>query len=370
MRFPTRSLLLLLVAAVAPLGCEPPEDEVTVVDLEGNSADGDEYIEAIPGTQELALTLDEEDSAGGFDSTDQALNGEPIRLRDLTVGVANRVNRVVRGTLDHLREAADGTVPEAATIGGFECKRWQRANDAVEWRLTSCLRDRRDRLFGFILEGRPAEADGGRWKPVFAGKGRVIPRFDGKKRGAGLVGYDLDNLNALTGEGPVGKIAIGYRAVGAVRQLHLGLKDFAPEGEEVLSARYAYDHLLGVGGRVRLLLLDDIVTRDDEGRLARGEDGTRELGRIAIGWRRGVGARAAAAVCGGTVGPRCVTISQCWSPSGVDHDVMEDGPDGARFDGNRCAELPFPVDAPPSAEEVEGDPDGVSEPAPHPAELD
>lgn len=356
----TRALSVLLAAVLVTVGCAPPDDG-TVVDVEGNASD--EYIEAIPGTQELALTIDEDDPAGGFASTSQALNGEALRLRDLTVGVAHRVNRVVRRTLNHLREAADGAVPEQATVGGFDCKRWRQGNEGVEWRLTSCLRDRRDRVFGFVLEGRPADAAGGGWMPVFAGTGRVIPRFDGKKRGAGLVGYDLDNLRALTGEGPVGKIAIGYRAVGAARQLHLGLKDFAPDGEQAISARYAYDHLLGTGGRVRLLLLDDIVTRDESGRLARGEDGTRELGRVAIGWRRGVGARAAAAVCGGTVGERCVTISQCWSPAGVDHDVMADGSNGADFDGGRCAELPFPVDAPPSADDVEGDPEDIAEPA-------
>jgi hypothetical protein len=341
------------LAALTLAGCGTAED---------SSLDsGEDFLEAVPEGVELELSFDD---AATDEAPEDLPDGAP-RIRRLTVDVFHEVNGLIRRTRGHIREALDGVEPETFEEGKLECKRWETDGAEAHWRFTSCVRDAKNRHYAFRLEGRPL--DGGDFATVFAGEGKAAARFDGKKRGHGTVLYDLDQLHALTGEGPTGKIGIGYRAVGRVRQLALGLRDVTSGEDAVgLSARYRYRQIAGIGGHVRLLAHGDVVT-ETSGSLALGEDGVAEWARVNLGWRRDVGARAAVAVCGGTVGEgECVQLKQCWD----DRDVVasESLGDDGRFD-RACAQGPVPVEDAPTEDEVAA-PDAlpVEEPAPDPME--
>jgi hypothetical protein len=329
-----------------------------------DTASAGDYLEAVPDGDQLDLTLDEDGTA------EQALSEPaptppaaeepepgPARIRALAHDVFQRINDRIHDTRDRIREAMAGVEPETLTVGGFQCKRWEKDGERAHWRFTSCRRDAKNRVFAFKLEGRPLDGTDDDLLTVFAGEGRIIARFDDKKRGSGRVGYDLDNLNELTGEGPTGKIGIGYRAVGKVRQLEVGLHELKQGADDVgISARYSYRQEIGKGGHVKLKANADLVTRDDDGNLVLGQDGTAEKARVALSWKHDKGARAAVALCDGTVGEgECVHLKQCWSR---DDRLQQDdlSPDAGKHFDRGCD----PGDGAVNDEPSESD---VSEPA-------
>lgn len=314
---------LLAIAALAAglVACEDPGEEVA----------GDDFTEAVPSSAQLALTVDDGDPAGADAPADT-----PSEVRARTQEVLERVDAVIAETQDRLHAIAAEVEPETKTIGGFDCKRWTQAGEAVEWRLTACTQDSRARRRGFELEGRRIDAAGdAEFLVVAAGHGTRLPRFDGKKRGHGRVGYDFDNLRALTGRGPTGKVGVGFRAVGKLRRLNVGLRDFQREGMDPANALYTYRHVVGEGGQVKLRTRADLVMLDEDGDLVRGEDELLELGRVVVAWRAGAGARAAVTLCGGTVGEgECVHVERCWARD--PRVPSQDPADAPRYEPAEC----------------------------------
>ncbi len=330
----TRASAILLVTFAA-FGCG--EGEVD------NTQSEDEYGEVIPSTSTLALQIDEDGEADpeGVD---------PPALKAKTQAIFDRVNDAVAATHERLDAMKEGIEPQTTTIGNFECKRWTKAGEAVEWRLTSCKRDLRNRSYGFHLQGRALDSED-EFRTVAKGHGKRMARFDGAKRGAGRIGYNFDARYALLGRGPTGKVGFGYRHVGAKRVLNVGLKDFQRANAETpISAVYKYKQLVGTGGRVRLKAHADFITAAD-GFLELGRDGLVEKGRIAIGWKRGVGARAAAVICGGSVGEgECVRVKRCWSVGELSLDELGDAPNWERA---ACPEPAFAVEEAPAEGDLE-----------------
>jgi hypothetical protein len=357
-------------AALALTACGGNESDEGGTQTAG-ATEGD-FAEAIPDSQALALTLD--DGATESEDTAAAADGSPAgpaRLRGLTRAVFENVNALREEA--HARVAAliEGVEPETYSEGKVECRRWATDNEAgtVHWVLTSCRRDAKNRHYAFALKGRPVDAGDEALVPVMAGEGKVVARFDDRKRGHGRIGFDFDQYAALTGrEGPAGRLGIGYRAVGPVRQLNVALRDFARAGDETpVSGLYRFKHIQDTGGRVTLIANGDLVTADESGALRLGEDGLEEHVRAAVAWRRGLGARAVAAVCGGSAGEgECARVVQCWRADGaVAHEETAE-PEAAmrerpRFSGGQCAPAPEGMDevedmpAPEDFELPEGD---------------
>lgn len=299
----------------------------------------DEYAEAIPDGESLALTLDDGEAAAD-DANGAALTGQPSELRRLTREVFAKVNALRESTQARVAALIEGVEPTTFTEGNLDCKRWVTDNEAetIHWQLTSCQKDKKNRHFAFALKGRAIDAGDDALVAVMAGEGKVLARFDEKKRGSGQVRFDFDALSALTGEaGPAGQVGIGFRAAGRVRQLNVALRDFAEAGDDTpVTGLYRFKHILQVGGRVSLLAHGDILTRAEDDTLVQGTDGEIETVRAALAWNRGRGARAAAAVCGGTVGEdTCERIVQCWRADGVvTHEASDDQAEAGRGNGN------------------------------------
>jgi hypothetical protein len=308
-------------------------------DASTSEASSDTFAEAIPDSDALALTLDDGETAAD-DPNGAALTGQPSELRRLTRGVFEKVNALREATQARVDALLEGVEPTTFTEGNLECKRWvaDNAAETTHWQLTSCQKDKKNRHFAFALKGRAVDAADDALVAVMSGEGKVLARFDGKKRGSGHVRFDFDALAALTGEeGPAGKVAIGFRAAGRVRQLNVALRDFAEAGDDTpVSGLYRFKHILQVGGRVSLLAHGDILMRAEDDALVQGTDGEIETVRAALVWNRGRGARAAAAVCGGTVGEdTCERIVQCWRADGVvTHEAADDQAEPARGNGN------------------------------------
>lgn len=334
-----------------------------------------DYLDSVPSGDELTLELTDADGQALTASEFALEDGARARVRDITLAVFERVNTIVHESYDRVRLAVEDVEPETLEIEGFNCKRWLKTIEGVDWRLRACRRDKALRLYGFLLEGRPEGGADADFVPVFAGEGVVRPRFDGKKRGAGRVGYNLDNFNALTGNGPTGKIGVGYRAVGRVRQLNVGLKGFTRDGEEPINALYRYRQLIGVGGKVTLTARADLIAEDENGDLIQGEDGLVERNRVSLGWLRDKGGRAAVVHCDGTLGEgQCIRRSQCWRKEGeLTQDETGEVTDAPSFTPAHCpmadvdpvpGEDELPADG---GEEFLGAPD-VGEPAADPEE--
>ena len=386
MRHSAPSLLLSLglatTAFVLP-ACGSSDDNTG-----SGAASTDDFAEAIPGDEELALTLDDtpENTAQSALTPDDAV-GQPSRIRALAHNVFERVNGLRHQAHTRIEALISDTDPTVTTKGPLTCKQWQVDQNNVHWQLTSCEKNKKNRHYAFALKGRPIDAGDDALVAVFEGEGRVMARFDGKKRGAGAVRFDFDALAELTGPSadlaPAGRVGMGFRAVGAVRQLNVALHDFAPAGDDTpINALYHYKHIVDVGGRIGFLAHGDIVARADDGTLMQGEDGQDELVRAVVAWNRGVGARAAAAICGGTAGEgTCERIVQCWKADGngsaeaaPDADGHGNGHGGhLNFSAAECPAAPAGIgdisDVPAEDETTApGDDSLPSEPAADPAE--
>ena len=378
----SRTRALWIFALIATLGltgivaCGGDDSEPAPTD----TAD-DAFSEAIPDADVLGLELAESGGAAQgleFDSTQQALDGQPSRVAEHASRTLDRVNRARAVVMDLVEAARTNSPGEDVKIGALTCREWVHQADNNTWQLSSCLRAGGARGYSFVLKGKPNDAEDSAYKVVMAGDGVALPRHEGRRRGAGRIGFNLDNFNTLTGEGPTGKMGIGYRAAGRFRQLTVGLKDFTPvDGTDSFSALYRYNHLIGVGGILKFIFEADVLSVDGNGALSETKDDVDELGRVAMGWTRTGKARIAGIVCGGSLGDgNCKHMRQCYDTDEVvTFESLTDDENPVDWDATACPgeaefgdlpELPEepPTDgelAPPAAGGDAGAPD-VAEP--------
>lgn len=369
------SALLALVAFAPACGAE---DEKTT-----STSESEDFLAAVPASDELALSIDEPSEGQALTVDGEMLDEGEAPLHRYGGKVVERVNEAVASARARVDALIADAEPETYTEGNVTCRRWTVDQEGNTWRFSSCQRDRSARRYAFALSGKASGTDDDAFAPVFVGEGRVLPgrNANGRRQATGRVGFDLDALDALTGDGRgMGKVGIGFRHVGRVRQLNVALRDFARGDDETpVSALYRYKRIVGTGGHVSLLAHGDVLTRDEAGGLTYGEDGSDEALRIRIGWLKDRGARAAAIACGGTVGEgECARIVGCWAAGGeTRHEGIEsdssERPErptrerlAERFPGGACANVAEVEDA-PAPEETAVDaaesPDAVEEPA-------
>lgn len=344
-----------VMCSVALLAFAPGCGEEEEATPEG-AASGDAYASAIPSGEMLSLTTDGDVTAQGL-TLEQGVEGEASPIHAESQRVRDALDRLRAATSARIDEVVAGGVAEEVTIGRLSCKKWEKEGERAHWRLQVCQVDARAERFSFVLQGRALDAGEDGYMPVFAGQGVRLPEVDGRRRGVGQLGYNFDNYATLTGESFSGKLGIGYRAAGRVRQLHLGLKDVQGPGmEEAHTGRFAFRHLLGKGGSFRFAAPLDLVALDGEGAPTRGADGTDERVRAGVVWTREGRARSAASICGGTLGERCVHAASCWERTGVVSFEEESGElVTPTWDEAACpapAELPEEITEPPSEEET------------------
>lgn len=322
----------------------------------GGSETNDEFIQAIPTSQMLGLNLEESEASAL--TLEQGLEGDPNTFRQRAQEIADKINATIEATHARLRALTEDVEPEERTIGARTCKQWLTTRDELDLRLRSCRMEQGIKRYSFVLHARPAASDDDAdYKVIVGGRGEILPQFEGQRRGAGQIGYHFDNLVELTGQGPEGRVQIGYRAAGRARQLHLGLREFKPDAAELpINSIFNFVHVLGRGGVLHHVRFADLVTRDENDAIVGGTDGVAELGRISVAWRRDRAARIAAAVCGGTVGEgQCVRVVQCYTAAGeVSYEnVDEPSTQPVVWEAVACPDVPMPIDGPPPPEGME-----------------
>ncbi|OIP43337.1 MAG: hypothetical protein AUK47_02885 [Deltaproteobacteria bacterium CG2_30_63_29] len=349
-------LLSILFAAGFLAACGGPDDTE-------NSGDS-EFAEAIPSDEMLTLSVD--GGAGGgqagdtYATAEQGLEGQPSRVYEHLQATADRVNTARLKTRQLIEAILNANQARTDKVAGTDCKIWTHETAEHEWQLSSCVSDRAAKRYLYALRGRPlgstAAAD---YKLVVGGWGAVLPRHNELKRGHGVVGYDFDNSFALLGEGPTGKMAVGYRAAGPFRQIVVGVRDFQPVGAaQAYSALYNYKHAIGKGGHIRFIIDADMVSKDASDVLVETLDGVNEVGRFNAAWSTAGKARTSGIVCGGSLGDGvCITHHECWDAGRTVtfFDLGGDAANPPQWDATGCpadAELPVPVDGPPSEEDV------------------
>ena len=326
------------------------------------SADS-EFAEAIPDPSMLSLTIGEGDaqtSEQGLRVAESPLIGDPSAFGQGAQKVVDRVNAAVEKTHQRLEQLREGAEPVSVQQGDRACQMWEVDGEKNHWRLTSCRATDDAKRYSFALLGRPLESTSDDdYLAVAGGVGSVLPRHEGKRRGAGKMGYDLDNLNALLGEGPKGKVSFGYRADGPRRQLVVGLKQFQGEGDDTpRDALYSFQRVRGTGGLLRFVQHTDFLGRDADGNLEQGSDGVVEVGRASLAWRSDGRARTTAVACGGTAGEgACVRVQQCWDADlGTTFEAIDSDPNARiEWEATSCpsdAELPVADGEPPTEGET------------------
>ena len=340
----------------------------------GNGVSGDPYADVVPSEEMLSLTLDEASDADNSQALTRtyALEGDPSTFQAKAREIAERLNaamQTLQQKADMLKETAE---VEATSRGRLSCQRWVADGENANFRLRSCELEARAERYSFVLEGRSLDSDNEEdYTVLMAGKGKQLPAYEGRRRGAGRIGFDFDASNQLFGSGPTGKLSVGYRAAGPLRKLNLGLLEFQSETAEApMTARHRYLHWIGRGGWLRAARHGDFITVDESDNFVGGTDGTEEFGRFALAWSRGGAARVAAAACGGTIGEQqCVRVAQCYESDGaVSYEDIQDGNAEPQWSEMACPDLPesIAVEEPPAQEEVDVEDDSGDEDVPGP----
>ena len=367
-----KRLWLFAVFMVVPAGCG------------GGGLEGDEYLEAIPSQEMLALSV-QDTVTSALVSEEGAVVGDPSKFQAHARAVMDGLNALFAKTYEGINNLVDNVTPVEITKDGRTCKVWEAPSAKAHWRLVSCRSKGQGKAshFDFVLKGRPldskAEAD---FVAVFAGTGTKLPSHEGHRRGVGKVGFNFDNLKALTGDQVGGRLGVAYRAAGRARQLVLALDNcVGPNNPDPIKAVYRYFHVIGKGGRFAFTGYGDYVGVDGQGKLVIGEDGVKELGRAVMGFRTDGAARTVVMACGGTVeqvkGPKtCVRVAQCWDANAhiTFQDVFGQGGDAITWEPTACADIPLKIEdqIPDDSEPLPGatDPDTgaplADEPAPMP----
>lgn len=340
---------------------------------DGNDADVD-FEEGLPSSEMLSLDTTAGGSGGGeadgeYATLEGALEGQPSCVANHMHTVAERVQTARQRVRTLMDKALSTGATKDFNQGPLTCKGWEFTEAGVDWQLRSCVLNRDTKRFAFALGGR-AEGTSDAYTPVMGGTNRVLKRnASGKKRGEGIAGFNFDALNTLTGEGPVGKMAIGFRAAGRYRQAIVGVKDFQPVGaQQAYSAVYRYGRAIGTGGFFKFKFNADIFSTDGSGGVVGAcngsPDGMDERGRIGIAWTADGKARMAGVICDGTVaanhpnGGTCVSFNQCWQANGdVSFEMLDaDSTIKPDFDATACpgeAELVEAITEAPSENELD-----------------
>jgi hypothetical protein len=360
----TMALMTAGLLAQPLLGCFGGDGETAGTD------DGD-YEEAVPDAELLTLALSEEGEGGaGLALARRALDTDPSEIQAYAREIAAQVNAAVARTHAVLDELFAAVTPTTTTVAGAPCRLWEADGERNHWTLTVCREDRAARRYRFALTGRPLGADAAEDVRVVAGRGQIHARVEGLRRGAGRIGWDFDALRRLTGEGPTGRVGVGYRAVGRLRQLHVALDGFQPQGATVAhDALLRFGRVIGQGGRLRFGVAADLLAPAEDGAgFVRGTDGVEEYGRAALVWARAGKARLVATVCGGTVGEgACVTARECWTREQVSWADVAAGGELPPWNEAVCPadrDLPFPAEEPPADEELDPPADDGELPGP------
>ena len=375
-----RNLILatLAVVSLSAVACGGVQDGEEPIDGQdpAEAAEAQEYIEAVPTSEMLSI-----DDQGAEQLRVQALEGEEGseqaasgRLRDHLADVRGGVQELVERTHANIDEIVTEGQLVATREGQRDCRMWTHDGVHMQRRLIICREDGQlegvsGRAHGWILSGRALDAaEDAPYDHIAAGTGVRLEREDGKRGGAGRVGYDFDNLAKYTGESYGGKLGIGYRAAGEARQLVLGLKDLKTrQGGGPRTALYRYAHLIGRGGRFVLGTHHDFLTEADGGGLEAGTDGVEEYGRAVAAWRREGDARVTLAACGGTVGQgSCAFVRQCWATDGpVTFEQITAQESDLMWERSSCAAPALPASEPPAEAETsfEGATDAMAIPS-------
>ncbi len=325
----------------------------------GGGAEGDEYAEAIPSEEMLALSFQDEGSVSsalaGDETAGQALVGEPSQFQAHARKVAEGLNALFQKTFDGVHLLMDTTVPEEKKFLGRTCKVWEGDGLKAHWQLSSCrsVGQGKAGAFDFLLRGRPLDSTSdGDYLLVLAGYGVRLPPHEGHRRGVGKVGFNFDHLAALTGDAVGGRLGVAYRAAGRARQLVIGLDGVTgPNLTDPLRGIYRYFHVIGQGGRFSFVGVGDYVGTDVDGKLVPGHDDVDEFGRAVMGWRTDGSARTVVMACGGTVDQvrghaACVRVAQCWDANAhiTFQDVFGQDGDPITWEQVQCPSIPLPVD--------------------------
>ena len=347
MKTTTRTIFVAILSTLlgaSVIACVPADDGSTT------DTSSDTYASSLPTSEMLSLSSD--DASGtvsqGLSTSEQAL-GDPSEIRKVAQDLREGLNELRAETHERISFIVDNGTSQEVTLNNLECKQWELDGPNNHWKLSACKLDRRAERFGWALSGKPLGAEDDAYLVVFAGKGVKLDAHEGRRRGAGQVGYNFDNVAALTGREVSGKLGIGYRAAGPARGMNIGMKDLVGPGMDTPhNALFQFRHVRGEGGMFRFATGADVATTDANGEIERGQDGTREFVRAGVAWNGEGRARTAAAVCGGTLGEgNCVYRHQCWEKDGsVGFDEETNQPVAPEWEASSCAPVPEDIDAP------------------------
>lgn len=349
----SKNILVLvgILGAVALVGC----GETGSSSQELATGENAEFVAAIPSAEMMALEMQEGSASQqqGLAVAQQGLADPSGNLRMHTQEVMQTVNQLIQTTHARMDRMAEEVEPQTIELNNRTCKQWVDDGARATWRMTACRVEREATRFTVLVEGRPLEStDNADFVPAILGESWRLERHEGQRRSRGRMAYNLDNIAQLRGANFGGKLAIGYHAAGPARQLNLGMRDVTAEAfAQPLNARYAFKHALGRGGSFRYLTYRDLLTEDGSGELTFGQDGTSELGRAAVAWSTQGAARTAFAICGGTVGQRCIRMHQCWEADGeVTFEEVIDG--DPNWEPASCREVFEDITRPPAEGDV------------------
>jgi hypothetical protein len=324
----------------------------------GGGEDGDEYSEAVPDMDQLALELGEDGAVSGALSAEEgAVIGDPAQMRALAQKVADGLNGLLGDTHAGVKALMQNGASATFKVGALQCRVWEGLGaDGVYWKLLGCLKDRNQKHYAVLLRGRAATAmDDAAFVPVFAADVKLLPRHEEKRRGFGWIGYDFDNLAALTGKDFAGRLGIGFHAAGRARQMRIGLDGVKTPGmADAQSGVFKYVRVIGHGGRFAFITRADVVAKDATDKLTAGQDGVNEAIRAAFAWRADQRFRTVVAACDGTLGAKvCIRVAQCWAADQkVTFESFLDETQPIAWDETKCGPAtPFPPEELPGADD-------------------
>jgi len=283
----------------------------------GGESDTDvtEFAEATPSYSMVELSMDSEVQKRSLSTDVEKEKGQSIRTH--AQNLMHGLNELIKKTHTGIDELVENSDPIEITSGKSICKQWTATKQAT-WKVTICKKDIEKKKFSILIEAKKLNAgESDKYITIASGHGNRLPKHDGKRRGFGRILYNFDNLSKITGDQIGGKLRVAYRAAGKVRNLRIGMhKVTGPNLESEYSAKYKYTHIIGKGGVFKYVAHYDFLT-EQEGEITKGEDGKKELIRVASLWNTSGYAIVNSFVCGGTLkNKKCYRNVECWKASG------------------------------------------------------